>query len=229
MVKEAIILAGGLGTRLRSVVTDIPKCMAIVKGQPFLAYLIDYYKKQGIEKFIFSVGYKHESIQDYLLGKYSFLNYELSIENTPLGTGGAIIEACKKVVSDDVLILNGDTLFKVDIASLYNLHQSENANCTIGLKPMKNAGRYGTVELDANNRIIMFREKMTQSSGLINGGVYMLNKKGFESLDFPKTFSFETEYLEKCISQKKIMGLIQTNFFIDIGIPADFFKAQKKI
>ncbi len=229
MVKEAIILAGGLGPRLRSVLTDMPKCMAIVKGRPFLTYLIDYYKNQGIEKFIFSVGYKYESIQNYLMKEYSFLNYQLSIEDTPLGTGGAIIQACKKIVSDDVLVLNGDTLFKVDITSLYNLHQSENADCTISLKPMKNASRYGTVELNEKNRIIRFSEKMIQSGGLINGGVYILKKNGFDSMVFPKTFSFENEYLEKYVSQKKIMGCVQTNFFIDIGIPADYFKAQKKM
>ena len=116
-----IILAGGLGTRLRSVVSDLPKCMAPVNGKPFLAYVIDFFQQQGINNFIFSVGYKYEAIEEYLR-KYSIINYQLSIEEEPLGTGGAIKKSCALVKDNNVIVTNGDTLFKANISSLQNLH-----------------------------------------------------------------------------------------------------------
>ena len=113
-IKQAIILAGGLGTRLRSVVSDLPKCMAPVAGRPFLFYVINYLRSQGIEKFIFSLGYKHEVIEEYLKDQFSTLQYECSIEEEPLGTGGAIQLACKLATKKNVIIANGDTLFKIN-------------------------------------------------------------------------------------------------------------------
>src|SRR4026208_2003950 len=115
MVKEAIILAGGLGTRLRDKVPDLPKCMAPVAGRPFLFYVINYLRSQGIEKFIFSIGYKYEIIEEYLNSQFPTLNYECSVEAEPLGTGGAIQLALNKTTEQDLLIVNGDTLFRVDL------------------------------------------------------------------------------------------------------------------
>ncbi len=116
MIKEAIILAGGLGTRLRSVVADMPKCMAPVSGKPFCSFLISYLQKQGIEKFIFSVGYLHEKIDNYLKENYSGLDYTISVEDEPLGTGGAIKLACSKASGENVIVCNGDTLYKIDVS-----------------------------------------------------------------------------------------------------------------
>ena len=110
--KEAIVLAGGLGTRLRSAVPDLPKCMAQVAGRPFLSHVIDYYRQQGIERFIFSLGYLHELIEAFLKENYSSLNYSITIETEPLGTGGAIQLACQQATNEDVIVLNGDTLLK---------------------------------------------------------------------------------------------------------------------
>lgn len=118
---EAIILAGGLGTRLRTVLNDLPKCMAPVSGKPFLHFVIGYLEQQGIERFIFSLGYKHEVIEDWLNDQYPGLHYECSIEEEPLGTGGAIKKACSLATAKNVLVLNGDTLFKVDINSLLEI------------------------------------------------------------------------------------------------------------
>ena len=119
---EAIILAGGLGTRLRSVVADAPKCMAPVAGKPFLHYVIEHLRKQGVGKFIFSLGYKSEMIVEYLNDKYSMINVQYSIEEVPLGTSGAIMLACGKATEKNVLVLNGDTLFSIDLLKLTAFH-----------------------------------------------------------------------------------------------------------
>ena len=121
--KEAIILAGGLGTRLRSTVSDLPKCMAPVAGQPFLKHVIRYFLSQGIERFIFSLGYKHKVIEHFLDHEFPYVNYQTCIEQEPLGTGGAIQLACKRATEKDVVVVNGDSLFKADIQATFSFHQ----------------------------------------------------------------------------------------------------------
>lgn len=233
MIKEAIILAGGLGTRLRSVISDVPKCMAPVAGKPFLDYIIEYLQKNGIENFIFSVGYKHEVIEEYLKKDHPQLNYKISLENEPLGTGGAIQLACERSLEKNVFICNGDTLFKIDTNAMSAFHESRNASCTLALKPMHDFDRYGVVELNEDNSVKSFKEKQFYQSGLINGGTYTLNKEAFLKESFPEKFSFEKDYLEKKVNlkdaQKKIFGLIQNEYFIDIGIPADYEKASYEL
>ncbi len=234
MINEAIILAGGLGTRLRSVVPDQPKCMAPVKGKPFLFYVINYLEKNGIGKFIFSVGYMHEIIEEYLHKNYSSLNYKISFETEPLGTGGGIKLACEKTTQENILACNGDTLFKINLQELDNFHKAKNADCSLCLKPMKNFERYGVVELNENDSIQSFKEKKNYASGLINGGTYALNVDRFKKEDLPQKFSFEKDYLEKntqsSMSRKaKLYGLIQNEYFIDIGIPEDYERAQSEL
>ncbi|MDP4283783.1 MAG: nucleotidyltransferase family protein [Bacteroidota bacterium] len=232
MIKEAIILAGGLGTRLRSVIADKPKCMAPVAGKPFLHYLISHLQKNGIENFIFSVGYMHEMIEEYLIKNYPNLKYTISLEKEPLGTGGAIKFACKKTFQNNLLVCNGDTLFKIDCKKLSQFHKRLNADCSLCLKPMNNFSRYGVVELNRDHSVKSFKEKQFYESGFINGGVYALNVSKFFKDHFPKKFSFEEYYLEKnIVSSKnikpKLYGLVQDEYFIDIGIPEDYEKAQK--
>ncbi len=233
MIKEAIILAGGLGTRLRSVISDTPKCLAPVAGEPFLHYLIDFLQKSGIENFIFSVGYQHEAIEKYLKNNYSGINYSISSEAEPLGTGGAIKLSCSRASGKKVIVCNGDTLFKIDCNALSDFHIKKNAACTLALKPMKNFDRYGLVELNADNSVKTFREKQFYQSGLINGGVYALNVEEFLKENLPETFSFEKEYLEKNVhrqtdTKSKLYGMIQDEYFIDIGIPEDYERAQNE-
>lgn len=229
MIKEAIILAGGLGTRLRSVVSDLPKCMAPVAGRPFLDHVIEYLLKQRIDKIIFSVGYKSEMIIKHVNEKYPVLNAQFSIEEEPLGTGGAVRLACGLVKEKNVLILNGDTLFKVDIQQLLAFHVSKDAACTIALKPMQHFDRYGVVEMDEDNRISNFKEKQPYESGLINGGVYAVDVERFLQVDLPQKCSFEKDYLEQFYSDRKMVGLVQDVYFIDIGIPEDFERAQGEL
>lgn len=222
---ECIILAGGLGTRLRSEVPDLPKCMAPVSGKPFLEYLINYLLQQGISHFVFSLGYMHEAIEGFLKQFYPNLSYKIVIEQEPLGTGGAIALACKDANAENVIVMNGDTMFKVNISELINYHINNNAECTLSLKPMNDFDRYGVVEINKDGGIQSFNEKKYYKSGLINGGVYALKRKSFLSINFPEKFSFEKDYLEKYYSSNKMTGLIQDYYFIDIGIPEDFKRA----
>lgn len=225
MVKEVIILAGGLGTRLRNAVPDLPKCMALVAAKPFLFYVINYLRSQGIEKFVFALGYKHKIVEKYLNEQFSTINFEISIEQEPLGTGGAIVLACSKITEENVLVVNGDTLFKIDISKLAAIHHENAADATIALKPMSNFDRYGTVEINEENIVTKFGENHFCEEGLINGGVYMLNKTSFLENDWFEKFSFEKDFLES--NKFRLYGSVQDKYFIDIGIPEDYNEAQK--
>ena len=229
MIKEAIILAGGLGTRLRSVVSDVPKCMAPVTGKPFLYFVIEHLLSQGVNTFIFSVGYKSEMIINYVNEQYPNLNKQFSTEAEPLGTGGAVKLACSLATEKDVLILNGDTLFKIDVETVSDFHASCDADCTLSLKSMEFFDRYGVVELNEDASVASFKEKQFYESGLINGGVYALNVERFMQEDLPQKFSFEKEYLEAYFVKRKMFGIIQDQYFIDIGIPEDFERAQVEL
>lgn len=222
----AIILAGGLGTRLRSVVADLPKCMAPVAGKPFLHYVIQHLLNQGINKFIFSLGYMSESIEQFLKENYPSLNYQIVIEAAPLGTGGAIQLAAKKASEKNVLVLNGDTLFSIDISEIYKKHTDTNSACTLCLKPMKNFDRYGVVELGNHGIVNSFKEKQFYSEGLINGGVYLIDVNYLLQQNLPEKFSFEKDFLEKKVDEHKFYAIVQDKYFIDIGIPEDFERAQ---
>jgi D-glycero-alpha-D-manno-heptose 1-phosphate guanylyltransferase len=227
MIKTVIILAGGLGTRLRSVVADLPKCMAPVNGIPFIAFVIAYLKKEGIETFIFSLGYKSEAIISYVDADYPYLSKKYVIETKQLGTGGAIKEACKSVSEKNVIVVNGDTLFTINISRLSAFHETHTADCTIALKDMSDFDRYGAVELNNDNSIKAFKEKQFCTKGSINGGVYALAISDILTDKYPETFSFEKEWLEKNTGVKKLFGLKNDDYFIDIGIPEDYQRFQE--
>ena len=226
-MKEAIILAGGLGTRLRSAVPDLPKCMAPVNGKPFVGYVIDYLQKQGVEKFILSLGYMSEAIIYYINKDYPTLQVQFVIEKEPLGTGGAIYLSCTKATEQNVFVTNGDTMFDANLTSLLERHLTTNADCSLSLKPMTNFDRYGVVTLKEDYSIESFKEKQYYESGLINGGLYVLNVTNFLAESFPEKFSFEKDYMEALYKQRKMTGLVQEAYFIDIGIPQDYLQAQK--
>ncbi len=228
MINEMIILAGGLGTRLRSAVPELPKCMAPVNGKPFINYVIDHFQKQDITRFIFALGYKNEMFESFL-SSLSNISYQLSIEKEPLGTGGAIKLACNVADSENVLVTNGDTLFRADAKSISDFHISNVADSTLCLKPMHKFDRYGVVELSNDNRIASFREKQFYESGYINGGLYALNKNKFLQEQLPEKFSFEKDYLEQLYMQRSMFGVVQDEYFIDIGIPEDYAKAQVEL
>jgi len=229
VIKECIILAGGLGTRLRDVVPDLAKCMAPVAGKPFLTHVIRYLFSQGIEKFIFSLGYKHEIIEEFLNDQFPTLDYQISVEEEPLGTGGAILFACRRVTEPNVVVVNGDTIFKADLQEATDFHIENHAECTLLLKPMQDFDRYGVVELETDYTVKKFKEKQHFQTGDINAGVYILDIEGLLDKEFPEKFSFEKDYFEKYYPEKKIFGVIQDSYFIDIGIPADLQRAQEEL
>jgi len=223
---EAIILAGGLGTRLRSAVPDLPKCMAPINGVPFISYLIDNLINEGVTNFIFSLGYKSELFISFLEEKLPMKNYLIVIEDEPLGTGGAIKLACKKAKDENVIALNGDSLFKVNLKELMQFHLEKKSNCTLALKPMQDFERYGSVEIDAVQKIISFKEKQFITKGCINGGVYAIEVDSFLQKSLEDKFSMEQDYLEKYSGEGNFYGFVQEGYFIDIGIPEDFVRAQ---
>lgn len=227
--REAIILAGGLGTRLRIVLPDLPKCMAPVNGIPFLDIMIAYLQRQGVVHFIFSLGYMKEAIIPHIRNHHPDIKAAFAVEDEPLGTGGAIFTSLLKAQQQEVFILNGDTFFNVDLQSLEDFHRHHEADCSLALKPMKDFNRYGTVELNPDQTISRFHEKGPCASGLINGGVYLVKRDSLLRQTFPMKFSFEHDYLAKYLHRHKIAGQIQDAYFIDIGIPEDYARAQKEL
>lgn len=226
MITEAIILAGGKGTRLQSVVKDIPKPMADINGRPFLSNILDTISKQGITTAYLAVGFKKEVVKLYYGKYYANLTIHYVDEDYPLGTGGAIKKALNHTKTSDILILNGDTLFDVDIQSFYDFHKTEKAAISLALKPLSDFDRYGTVELNEDSIITNFSEKQYRFKGNINGGCYLINKEKIKLNNYPETFSFETDFLEQTTQVYLQKGFISDGYFIDIGIPEDYRKAQ---
>lgn len=228
-IKECIILAGGLGTRLRSEVADLPKCMAPVAGKPFLHWVLTYLQLQKVTSFVLSLGYLHEVIEVYINEYFPDLSVQFSVEKEPLGTGGAIHLAMQLCKEEHILVVNGDTLFETNNENLFANHLAKKSDCTLALKPMQNFDRYGVVKIDSGNSIISFEEKKYQQTGLINGGVYLINRHSFDVIIFPEKFSFEKDYLEKYVQKITMIGVEDNGYFIDIGIPEDFKKANAEI
>lgn len=227
---EAIILVGGFGTRLKDLVKDIPKPMALVKGKPFLSYVLEYLSFQGISKVVLCVGYKHEIISEYFGASYRDIQIEYSIETTPLGTGGALKQALEICSESNIFVLNGDTYFPVDLSKLNDFHSKCFSSLTLALKNVGNSDRYGSVILSDENKIAGFSEKTVHSCKLINGGVYVVNRDLFKELNIiQSSFSLEKEVIEKFYFMNKFYGLVFEDYFIDIGIPEDFERAQQEL
>ena len=230
-IMEVIILAGGLGTRLRSVVSEVPKCMAPIAGKPFLWYILKYLTKYNVSKVILSVGYLRGVIFqwiDKVKDDFSF-SFDYAIEEEPLGTGGGIKLALEKVKNDDVVVLNGVTFFDVDFDNLLSCHKKGKKSITLALKPMTQFDRYGTVNFNTEDRTItQFNEKQYCEKGLINGGVYIINRQASLFKELPKKFSFEISVLEPECKKGQLQGVVQEGYFIDIGIPEDYQKANKE-
>ncbi|MFN8115436.1 MAG: nucleotidyltransferase family protein [Bacteroidia bacterium] len=228
MLTEAIILAGGFGTRLQAVVNDVPKPMAPINRIPFLNYVFDYLKFYKIQHVVLSTGYLSEKIVEFYKDEFRGIKISYAKEETPLGTGGGIRNAMTKCKTDDVLVLNGDSFFDVDIKVHYRNHIFKQADCTLALRKVDNAARYGTIELGRLNRITAFKEKDNKEvEGLINGGVYILNRAIYlNKTETDSAFSIEKDFYEKRLKELNIFGFEYNGYFIDIGIPEDYKKAQ---
>lgn len=222
---EAVILAGGLGTRLKKVIKDLPKPMAYIKDKPFLEYILNYLNKNGITRVVLSVGYKWETIKEYFGNKFKKIEIIYSIENEPLGTGGAIKKALSLCVQDNIYIINGDTFFDIN---LKYLELKNNSKIFLSLKYMKNFNRYGCVEIDDNGFVTTFIEKEDREFGNINGGIYLISRSIFNEYNLEEKFSFE-DFIKSNFRELRIIAQIFDDYFIDIGIPEDYQRSIVEI
>lgn len=223
---SVIILAGGKGTRLKSIIDNIPKPMALVNNKPFIYYLLKQINTLNISKTIVSLGYKSEIIVEYLNNFFQNANIQVTTEEYPLLTGGAIRLALSFANTNDVLIINGDSFFDIDILDFYNFHNQNNSQITIALKEMQNFDRYGEIQVDHSNRILKFEEKKYCNKGYINAGYILLKRHLLNDFELNTPFSFESDFLEKNIGKLDLFGFIQDKYFVDIGIPEDYHDAN---
>lgn len=226
---SAIILAGGFGTRLKSLVSDVPKPMASVSDKPFLTYLLRYLNHFEIKQVVLCTGYLSLVIENYFGKNFNKLNLSYSVEIEPLGTGGAIKKALNLICEDNVLVLNGDSFLDLNLFEFSNFFYQNDFNGLLACRSVNDAARYGTLEI-SNKQIVAFREKTgVNESGLINGGVYLLNKAHYiKNTPADLSFSIEKDYFEKQYQHSRFGAYQCDGYFIDIGIPEDYLKAQNE-
>ena len=226
MFEEAVILAGGFGTRLSHVVANVPKPMAPIYGKPFLCYALDRLIDAGVRRIVLATGYKHEYINKWFGDTYRGADIIYSHETSPLLTGGAISQAAALLHSANFVVLNGDTLFDIDFQQLFAYHSSQNANLTVALRHVDDTGRYGAVTC-ANGQIVAFHEKTdSHGPGDINGGIYAIRRDWLLAQNMPVAYSFEKELMQPLARQTAFYGRAFSNYFIDIGVPEDYWRAQ---
>ena len=222
---EAIVLAGGKGTRLGALTEDTPKPLLKVGKKPFLEYVLAFSKKERVSRVILATGYLHQEIQRYFGAHYQKLLLTYTIEKELLGTGGAIKLALGQVHTNTVLVLNGDTFFPVPISELMSFHNTHSADITIALEPARDEFRYGRVVLE-DSRITRFAEKDKAAGDYINAGVYVVSRDVVHARMPEGEFSFERDFLPANLKKLKVYGFPWTGYFIDIGISDDYQKAQ---
>jgi D-glycero-alpha-D-manno-heptose 1-phosphate guanylyltransferase len=229
MIRESrshlIVLAGGLGTRLRSIVNDVPKPMAPIQGKPFLEFLLKYWINQGVDLITLSVGYKHEMIKNHFGNNLNCVPIKYVIETAPLGTGGAIKHslATADLGFQNTLIINGDTWFEVNLDIFINDINSSHYPVSIALTKISDNNRYDGISLDSSGIIYQFGIQNTKET-LINGGCYLVNPNFLSDYlkNYSGKFSFEADVLVKLANEKLLYGHIQEGLFCDIGIPEDY-------
>jgi D-glycero-alpha-D-manno-heptose 1-phosphate guanylyltransferase len=220
---EAIILAGGLGTRLRSVVSDVPKAMAPVAGRPFLELLLCSLKAKGISRAILSVGYMSEVIISHFQKRPISMDLEYEVESTPLGTGGAIAAALRHVTGDHVFVFNGDTYLDLDLGAVAAMWPGDGTPIVV-TRSVEDTERFGSLEL-ADGRIARFFGSGKKGAGVVNAGCYLIPRNAFAGVSLPDMFSFEQDYLG-LRPPLSLRAFVSNGQFIDIGIPEDFRRAQ---
>lgn len=228
MIFQAVVLAGGLGTRLRPAVPDVPKPMASVQGRPFCEWLLDYWIGQGIRRFVLSIGYMAEVFRSHFGCAFGGAEIVYAVEDSPLGTGGALLNALRLVEhSVPCLVLNGDTLFRVELAALERFHALGKADASLAVRPSEELARFGTVRFDADGRIREFGATVAAGGvGYINGGVYLLSPSLMALAGPPKKLALEQELIPAWIRDHRIMAYVCRAAFIDIGVPESYRAAQ---
>jgi D-glycero-alpha-D-manno-heptose 1-phosphate guanylyltransferase len=225
---EAIILAGGLGTRLAGRLEGVPKPMAPVAGRPFLEILLLQLRRAGCRRAILSVGHLRTVIEDHFGAAFDGMHISYAVEDTPLGTGGAIRQALAQASGDAVLVLNGDTFAQADYPGMMRFHRNEGATATIAVVHQADAARYGRVRVK-EKRVVAFEEKGQTGPGLINAGAYVLNR----NLEWParlgEKFSIETDFFAPELARLRPAAYEVRGYFLDIGVPEDLERAQREL
>lgn len=224
--EEAIVLVGGLGTRLRGVVPDLPKPLAPVAGRPFLAYLLDQLAKEGVRRSILAVGHMAEKIEQVIGNHWQGMDIIYSRETEPLGTGGAIRQAAQLLQGDSVYLANGDTFVRANLGQLEDRTRASELPMGMVLAWVPDVARYGSVETDAG-RVVAFREKGSIGAGYINAGTYFLTRESISRLPAAKSYSFETDVLRPEGMAGRVAAFGESSHFIDIGVPEDYQRAQQ--
>ena len=226
----AIILAGGMGTRLRDAVPDLPKPMAPVGGRPFLEHQLDYWIRQGVSRFVLSVGYRHEAIIEYFGTRYKEAELDYAIEQTPLGTGGGLLLAAEKLGRDArFLLLNGDTYFAVDFTALAAFAEANDADWCFSLFRANEADRYMGMEISTQGQITSLKSGTGQVDRLANGGVYWVHPRALRGSGFAlgAKASLEDDIVPAAMaSGQRMFGREFPGIFIDIGVPEDYNRAH---
>lgn len=223
--REAIVLAGGFGTRLAHVVPDVCKPMAPVAGEPFLRRALDQLDAAGFARVVIADGYRREQIEEYFMGAYRGLEVDYSPEDTPLLTGGAVKRALSLCTRPSVFVLNGDTWLDVDFDGMEEqLSRHPEAQCCIAAKRMQGFDRYGTLDVVGYGTVRRFREKAPCENGLINGGTYLIRRRALERE--PEVFSLEDGWLSRAVYDSELVAFEADGGFVDIGVPEDYERAQ---
>lgn len=223
---QAIVLAGGLGTRLRGVVPDLPKPMAPVAGRPFLAWVLDRLLEAGFDLAVLAVGYRYEAIRDHFGDAYQGLALRYSVEDAPLGTGGAIRLAGAQAERFPVFVLNGDTFLDLDYRAMLAAHATANAAMSVAVCRVHDVSRYGALGL-AHGHIEAFLEKGPSGPGYINAGTYLLSRDILERIPADGPYSFEQQLLVPHVVDIRPTAFVTNGLFIDIGVPEDYARAQQ--
>jgi len=224
-LEEAVVLAGGRGTRLTSVVSDRPKVLADVNGRPFLAYLLDLLRDAGVRRVVLSVGYMADMVQHRIGPRHGSMEIVFSREEQPLGTGGGVRLAVGCVQSDPVLVLNGDSYCHLDLPSLVRFHGEQGGRGTLTVLQVPDASRYGRVRIDVAQKIVGFDEKVTGESGYINAGVYVFCMGLLQSIPAERPVSLEREMIPAWVGGG-IYGFACQGPFLDIGTPEYYARAD---
>jgi D-glycero-alpha-D-manno-heptose 1-phosphate guanylyltransferase len=225
---EAIVLAGGRGTRLRSLVSDVPKPMADINGTPFLTHILERLARAGVARAVLSVGYKHEAITNHFGESYRGMRLVYAVEREPLGTGGALALSLAQVRGEAAFVLNGDTYFEVPLRELAAHHTDGGCDLTMALKRLHDVERYGTVVVDGG-RVVRFEAKARRAEGFINGGVYVMRRDLLRDAAPGARFSFEADFLPAHLGEFRVCPYPCEGYFIDIGVPEDYLRALREL
>jgi len=225
---QAVILAGGLGTRLRPMVSDVPKPLAPLDGRPFLDYLLASLERQGVTEAVIATGHLSAQIEAVIGTRRGRMRVRYAVEREPLGTGGALRNALSQIREFPAVALNGDTYVEIELSGMLAAHRKGRAGLTVAVREVADAGRFGRVIVE-DTRIIGFEAGGASQPGMINCGVYLFDRNLLDDPSLPEKFSFEKDFLETRVAELRPLAYVASGYFIDIGVPEDYLRAQREL